>query len=259
MKKRTFFLILGIVLALAAVGVLVRLFLVTYAPSAESESYAPVTDTTSVTIDRTTADEVQEDETVPYVSPVDFDSLQAINADIYGWIDIAGTNISYPVVQSADDDTFYLNHNTDGEYSANGSIFSEHEFNAMDFDTDPVIILYGHHMSSGDMFGQMQEYYLDPDFFAQDTPIMIYTPERAYEYHVFAAVPYSNEHILYYFDFTQEASFTAFFDAINDIRSLNAVFNEEYAPQYGDHVLILSTCLIGNNTQRFLVMATLTE
>ena len=40
---------------------------------------------------------------------------------------------------------------------------------------------------------------------------------------------------------------------------MSAHFNEDYAPEAGDRVIILSTCLIGNNTRRFLVMATLLD
>ena len=48
---------------------------------------------------------------------------------------------------------------------------------------------------------------------------------------------------------------------MRDIRELGAFQNEEYAPQdpATDRVLILSTCLTGNSTRRFLVMATLSD
>ena len=191
-----------------------------------------------------------------YVSAVDFDSLQAINPDIYGWLEIDGTMITYPIVQSPDDDTFYLDHNSDGNYSANGAIFSESKYNSGDL-SDPVTILYGHHMQSGAMFGTLQQYYSDAGLFARDVPIRIYTPDAILEYGVFAALPYSSDHILYYNDFSDPQVFKTFFESVFNTRELGANFNEAYAPQAGDKVLILSTCLIGNNTRRFLVMATL--
>ena len=194
----------------------------------------------------------------PYVSPIDFDELQAVNPDICAWLLIDDTNIDFPVLQSQTDDAYYLNHNSDGNYAADGSIFSEHEFNSNDF-TDPVTILYGHHQWNGAMFGKLQQYFSDESFWAEDHTLKIYTPEGFLEYGVFAAVPYSSEHILYYHDFTDEYVYQGFFDNILSIRDLSARFNEEYAPEPGDRVLILSTCLIGNNTNRFLVMGTLLE
>ncbi len=187
---------------------------------------------------------------------VDFDALRAVNPDIYAWLVIPNSDISYPVVQSGTDDAYYLTHNSDGAYSANGAIFSEHLYNTTTF-ADPVTILYGHHMTSGAMFGNLQQLYSDAAFFEENPVITIYTPYGVLEYGVFAAVPYSSVHILRDFDFTDEDSFTGFFDGVFNVRSLSAQFREEYAPVYGDNVLILSTCLVGNNTNRFLVMGVL--
>lgn len=192
----------------------------------------------------------------PYISPIDFDRLREINPDIYGWIEIEDTNIDYPVVQSAENGAFYLTHNSDGAYSANGSIFSESEYNSFDF-SDPVTILYGHHMNTGAMFGRLQQYYTDDAFFSEHPIIRIYTPDALLEYGVFAAVPYSSSHILFYNDFEDNSVFTSFVESIMNTRELSARFREEYTPAAGDRILILSTCLAGNNTRRFLVLATL--
>ena len=192
----------------------------------------------------------------PYVSPIDFESLWEINPDIYGWLQIDDTNVDYPVLQSPTDDKFYLDHDSDGNTSVNGGIFSEHRYNSADF-SDPVTILYGHHKWSGAIFGNLQQYFTDSTFFAEDHKLRVYTPEALLEYGVFAAVPYSSDHILYYHDFSDETVFETFFSEILKTRDLSARFNEEYAPHAGDKVLILSTCFAGNNKRRFLVMGTL--
>lgn len=264
MNKKVLFTVLGVIFLAAGVFFGVKVFQSSYAPkgvTTESIAYTPTpapSDTPEPTEAETTPEptDTPEPTPTPYISPIDFESLQAVNSDIYAWITIADTNIDFPVVQSATDDGFYLNHNSDGSYSANGSIFSEHEFNSRNFE-DPVTLLYGHHQWDGAMFGLLQQYYSDPDFWAEDHVITIYTPEEELSYGVFAAVPYPGDHILYYNDFTYDDDFVNFFDGIMNTRDLSAHFNEEYAPEVGDHVVILSTCLIGNNTNRFLVMGTL--
>lgn len=263
MKKRTAYLIGGIVLLAGAVFCGVRLFQSTYAPKTvltESVEMATPVPTPAPTATPEPAPEPEitpspmpEPTPTPYISPIDFETLQQMNPDIIAWLVIDDTNIDFPVVQSQTDDAYYLNHNSDGNYSANGSIFSEHEFNAADF-TDPVTILYGHHQWDGAMFGRLQQFFSDESFWAEDHTLKIYTPYEFLECGVFAAVPYSGEHILYYHDFTDEYVFQGFFDDILSTRDLSARFNEEYAPEPGDRVVILSTCLIGNNTNRFLVM-----
>mgnify|MGYP000660001169 CR=1 FL=1 len=50
-----------------------------------------------------------------YVSPIDFASLQERCPDIYAWLEIPDTDISYPVAQNADD-TWYLTRDIDGNY-----------------------------------------------------------------------------------------------------------------------------------------------
>ena len=228
----------------------VELELVEEAPSglvpAEAEAEKPETTPEAVPA---SADEA-------YVSPVDFDQLQSLNPDIYAWLEIEGTDISYPIVQDPDDDTFYLRHNSDRAYSADGAIFSEATYNHRGL-TDPVTVLYGHHMLSGAIFGNLQYYYSSGSYLSEHPTFTVYTPEAELTYGVFACVPFSSEHILYYNDFSDESAFETFFDGVFNVRELGAQFNETYAPQFGDKILILSTCLASNNTRRFLVMATL--
>lgn len=190
---------------------------------------------------------------------IDFVALQEINPDIYAWLEIPGTDISYPVVQHPDDDTYYLRRNSDREYSAGGAIFSEATYNSTDLN-DPVTILYGHHMNAGNlMFGHLQNYFSDPEFLDSDPIIRLYTPEGTLEYAVFAAVPFNNQHILYYNNMQDPVLYDAFFSSLLTMRELGSYINEDYLPSdpETDRVLILSTCLEGNNTRRFLVMASL--
>ncbi len=129
-----------------------------------------------------------------YKSPVDFATLQKVNPDIYAWLDIPDTDISYPVLNRADNNEFYLKHDSLGKYDKKGALFTE-DYNSLDFE-DPVTIIYGHNTINGSMFGTLEKDYSDQKFFKKHQKIMIYIPDREYEYTVFAAVPYSNVHIL---------------------------------------------------------------
>lgn len=263
MKKKGIYILVGIVCLCAAVVCAWQLGRRAYAPQAETEDVlvsatimpkATVIAESEAEETKTTLPEETEE---PYESPIDFEELQAINSDIYAWLQIDNTNIDYPIVQHPTDNTYYLTHNSDGDYSANGAIFSE-LYNSTDF-TDPVTVLYGHHMSSGAMFGNLQSYYSDSAFFTENPNIKVYTPDGLLEYAVFAAIPYSNSHLLCNIDFATSSVFTSFFEGVLHIRSIGAQINEDNAPESEDRVLILSTCLAGNNTRRFLVMATLVE
>ena len=87
--------------------------------------------------------------------PVDFDELQAMNPDIYAWVTIPDTDISYAVLQrdGDDDQEYYSKHSENGAYYSGGSIFSQ-DYNQKDF-SDPMTVLYGHNLRNGRMFAQL--------------------------------------------------------------------------------------------------------
>ena len=188
------------------------------------------------------------------LTPVDFEEQQKINDDIYAWLTVPGTVVDYPVLQHKSDDTYYLDHNIYGKKTTGGALFTERAYNGKAF-TDPVTVIYGHKLKSGAMFGGLQALYSDPDGFAANRTVYVRMPDRCIEYEIFAALPYDNRHILYNYDFTSPRIFSAFFNNILSTRALGANFDPEYEPDPEDHVLILSTCLRGDNTNRYLVMA----
>lgn len=192
---------------------------------------------------------------------INFNSLKRSNPDIYAWLDIPGTRISYPVLQRAGDDSFYHRRNQYGGYDINGSLYTEDTYNGLDFN-DPVTIIYGHNMRSGVMFGTLRSRFSNQAALAANPEIVIYLPDRELHYTVFAAVPFDNRHILYSHDFSNARTFRAFFKQIMSIRELNSVVAKGASVSSDDKVLILSTCTSTTDTNdqfRFLVCAKLTS
>ena len=183
---------------------------------------------------------------------VNFEALAGINEDIYAWVDIPGTPVSYAVVQSTED-LYYNNHAVDKSYYTGGSIFSQ-KYNSKDF-TDPVTVLYGHNRESKTMFAPVNDY-ANQSFFEENSRIYIYTPDTVYEYEIFAAYPHSSEHLLLNYDFEDEGTFAAFFDGLNE--TIDAHYRRELFPEVGDRVITLSTCYKSNRMQRYLVQGVLT-
>lgn len=191
-----------------------------------------------------------------YVSPIDFVELQKTNPHIYAWLDIPEAETSYPVLQHPEDDSFYLDKDLDGNYRQAGSLFTERQYNSTDFN-DPVTIIYGHYMKSGAMFGNLQQFYSNPQNFAENNKITVFLPDRELTYQVFAATQYDNRHILDNYDFSDAEMFELYFDHIFSIRSMNTNIDHKINLDSSDKVLILSTCLKGDYSQRYLVFAKL--
>lgn len=113
--------------------------------------------------------------------PVDFDSLQKENPDIYAWITIPDTVIDYPIVQSSEDNAYYLNHSAEKTDSVSGAIYSEN-YNKKNFD-DPITLLYGHNMKDGSMFAGLHKYEEDT-YFNDHKDLVIYTPDAILKYKI---------------------------------------------------------------------------
>lgn len=199
--------------------------------------------------------EVEAEEQEPYVSPVDFEALWAINPDIYAWLYIPGTEISYPILQHESDDTYYLSHDCYGNVSQlEGSIFTEKTYTSKDF-TDPVTVVYGHRLKAGTMFSKLQSTYSNADGLTNYSEIVVFLPDRELHYTVFAAVPYDNRHILYNYDFSSRRMYRAFLNSIYEVREIGAEFAQDIEVTPDDQLLVLSTCLYGNAQRRYLVLA----
>lgn len=192
----------------------------------------------------------------PYVSPVDFDALQEVNSDIYAWITVEDTTISYPLLQNAEDSDYYLNHTVEKTDGYPGALYTQNITNK-DF-SDFNSIIYGHNMTSGAMFGTLENF-RDQEFFDSHRTITIYTPDATRTYEVFAAVLYNDWLINRLFDFNTEEGRMDFIASLDEQRNLNnhILTDVEITPE--DHIITLSTCAAGNHDYRYLVCAVLTN
>lgn len=100
------------------------------------------------------------------MSPVDFEELQKVNKDIYAWLEIPGTNVSYPILQHPTEDEYYLRRNYKGEDDKEGCLFTECSYNDGNMG-DRMTVIYGHNMKNGEMFGSLQELYSGEDALQQ--------------------------------------------------------------------------------------------
>lgn len=219
----------------------------------EQFTYPSLTDP-SVTATDPAGQTSETSETTEYVSPVDFEQLQKVNSDIIGWIYMSNPAINLPVLRSPDDDSFYLYHDAAKEYAREGSLFVEHEYNSDDF-SDMCTIIYGHRMSNGTMFGTMQAVFSEEGAFDDPQYIVIYLPHSQKIYQICATIPADSRHILYYNDFYSMGQYEEFIDSVYNTEGVEVNLLEDLRPRYGERLLILSSCLWGDRSSRYLVIA----
>jgi len=186
---------------------------------------------------------------------VDFAELQDnTNEDIYAWIYIPDTQINYPMLQHPSDNTYYLDHNLDGSKGYPGCIYTE-DFNTRDF-TDSNTVIYGHNMKDGSMFAGLHKY-SDMDYMKEHPYIYIYTEDYLYVYEIFAACEYSNEHILYSYDFSDKAGFEKYLEDICAAGEKSGSRKENVEVSAEDRIVTLSTCIANQPDKRYLVQGVL--
>lgn len=202
-------------------------------------------------------EEEAEPEADPGVEiPIDFASLQALNPDIYAWIQIAGTNINYPILQSAEDDSYYLMRTAERQEGYPGSIYTEscNQKDFMDFNT----LIYGHDMADGSMFQNLHNY-ADAAYMESHPDVVIYTPEKMLTYRIFAAVVYDDRHIMKSFDFHFTSERQRFLDTIYSARNMSNVIRDDITVDENSRIITMSTCMTGQDDKRFIVGAVLID
>ena len=190
-------------------------------------------------------------------NPIDFAAKQAENPHIVAWIQIPGTVIDYPILQSGNDvpENFYLDHGADRKSNRNGSIYIQ-QINREDF-SNPNTILYGHNMANGSMFAAIRKY-RQKDFFDENQYIYIYTPGHILKYQVFSAFVYDDRHILNSFNFFDGAEYDAFLQQCLHPISMTKQVRDGVKVTTDDRIITLSTCT-GNSRERYLVEGVLID
>ena len=89
---------------------------------------------------------------------VDLNDLRGINPDVVGWLQVYGTNINYPVVQTTNN-SYYLTHQLDKKKNSAGWVFMDYRNHVEEFDKNTII--YAHGRVNNTMFGSLRKVITD--------------------------------------------------------------------------------------------------
>lgn len=178
------------------------------------------------------------------------DSAQSLNnayPDAIGWLYIPNTSISYPVMQS-DDNDYYLSHAYDGSYLKAGSVFLDNRCENRFM--NPINIVYAHNMKNGSMFAGVLNF-ADPAYFDSHRYGWLSTPETVYRVDFFSCARADWHDELY------DGSLSAA-DWIPHVENLSVVCREmEYSEN--DRFISLSTCSYEFQNARTILTGKLVE
>ena len=120
------------------------------------------------------------------LSGVNLAKLQSQNSEFIAWLQIPGTSVNYPVVQTSDT-AFYLTHNFKRQKAKAGTLFS---LPSTDYRTPGKnIVIYGHHLSHrpNAMFSPLLNY-KQAGYGRKHSKVLLDSIFRSNTYRVFAVV-----------------------------------------------------------------------
>lgn len=183
-----------------------------------------------------------------------FEALRAINPDVKGLLEIEGTGVKYPVLQTTDN-TYYLKRDFYQNSNRHGSIY-------LDYETDVKkpsanMILYGHNMKDGQMFGELLQY-KKLEYYQQHPVVEFDTLYREGAYKIISIFITSTNPAdgdLFYYNstvnMTQPDELQEF---VNEVRR-RSLINTTVDVQNTDTLITLSTCDYSFKDSRFVIVA----
>ena len=180
---------------------------------------------------------------------VNFDDLLKINNETKGWIQVNGTNINYPFVQTSNND-YYLTHSYDKSYNQAGWVFMDYRNDTINYDKNTI--LYAHGMNNKTMFGSLRNI-LNSSWYnnTNNHIIKLSTPTENTLWQVFSVYHIETTNDYIQTEFTSDEEYQSFLDmlkgrsAVTFDTSLNTT----------DKILTLSTCY--NKTDKVVMHAKL--
>ncbi len=207
------------------------------------------------TVETDVPDDPSTDEPVstePTILP-EYAPIYELNNDLVGWIQIEGTTINYPVLQTPEQKDYYIDHNFEGKYSKYGAIYAQETCDV--FAPSDNVVLYGHRMNDGSMFADLLKY-KDKSFYENHKYITFDTLYSRQTYEIIAVFQIksvqSNTFQYHQFvDFEYESQFNTFMTRVDVLEK----YDTGTTAYFGDQLLTLSTCEKSYANGRFVVLA----
>ena len=180
---------------------------------------------------------------------VNFNELLAINNETKGWIQVNGTNINYPFVQTNNND-FYLTHSFNKSYNQAGWVFMDYRNDTVNYDRNTI--LYAHGMNNQTMFGSLRNILSSSWYNNTDNHVIkLSTPTENTLWQVFSVyhIETTNDYIQ-----TEFASDEEYLEFLDMLKARSAV-EFDTTVSATDKILTLSTCY--NKTDKVVMHAKL--
>lgn len=263
------------IIFLAAITVFVGAGIMLASTLIQSQKAQEIQDSVKIIIETTLATYIDVDGNVQTVPPTKEEEekhnkevaeiFKAINEDYIGYVVVDGCDIYEPVVKG-EDNKYYLKHDINGEQNKAGTIFMDYRCTVTPEYTSPNIVIYGHNQEDETMFGRLKYYkaHLDGniDFYKQNPVVKFSSEFDSSEYLIYAFFVTnalenqdSNGVVFHYHDYIETMNDENTFNWYQgEVKKRNQIISPVDV-QFGDKLLVLSTCSNEFTNSRFVVFA----
>lgn len=188
----------------------------------------------------------------------EYTKLYEENSDMYGWIKIDGTIVDFPVMYTPQEPNFYIDKDWNKEYCYNG-VGTSIWIDGRTTEDSENIIVYGHHLKSGEMFGNLKAY-KDRDYYEEHQYIdfdTLYEKQRFEIISVSKAVVYYDkvpEDVYLFYEHVELDSEEEFDSYVRNVKQ-NAWYDIDVTAEYGDQLITLCTCDYWTRNARLIIVA----
>ena len=197
-----------------------------------------------------------EEETVAD-APSPEDILRSQNSDFKGWLSLVGANVDNPVYQTTDN-SYYLNHNQEKKKSIYGALYFDYENVITEEKVDKNLVIYGHEMKNGTMFGSLKKL-RNLSFYKENSTVELTlygekSTYRIYSVFVLNATRADDDGYIYNISrkkFINDDDFNKWVDEAMD----RSIIDTNVKVEFGDDILTLITCAGDFDNARLVVMA----
>lgn len=176
-----------------------------------------------------------------------------INEDYVGWLSVYGTDVNGPVVQGENNDE-YLRTNIYGEHSTAGVFFMDE---TVDTDVDGNIMIFGHLMNDGTMFGTLKNF-KSKNFFKQNGIVRWDDKRGEHYYRIFAGMVINgapgNDRFIDLQEYMNEISEEASADMLEEIENRSFLFRPNTFRKADNKYIFLVTCDYSHDNDRLVLV-----
>lgn len=179
------------------------------------------------------------------------------NNDFKGWITIPGTKVDNPIYQTNNND-YYLNHNQLRQKSVYGALYFDFRNKITKSEQDKNLIIYGHEMKNGSMFGSLKKL-KQLDFYKQYATLEFSTLYEKHTYKIYSIfilnASKADDGGYIYNIYRKEFNDRFDFDDWTEEAKERSIIDTGVDTEYGDDILTLVTCSEDFPDARLVVMA----